>query len=95
MKDFRKADTMNMSRMPPAVMGIISRIGGTRPKIDKGKCKKCGVCARDCPTKAMSFVKGAVPKIDYNKCIRCYCCQELCPQNAVSICTPLLRRMIK
>jgi uncharacterized protein (DUF362 family)/Pyruvate/2-oxoacid:ferredoxin oxidoreductase delta subunit len=95
MKDFRKADTMDMSRMPPAVMGIMSRIGGTRPKIDKGKCKKCGVCARDCPPKAMSFIKGSVPKIDYDKCIRCYCCQELCPQNAVSIRTPVLRRLIK
>ncbi len=95
LKDFKKADTMDMSRMPPAVMGIMSRIGGSRPKIDKNKCKKCGVCAKDCPPKAMSFIKGSAPKIDYNKCIRCYCCQELCPQNAVSIRTPVLRRLIK
>jgi uncharacterized protein (DUF362 family)/Pyruvate/2-oxoacid:ferredoxin oxidoreductase delta subunit len=94
-KDFKKADTMDMSRMPPAVMGLISRIGGTRPQIDRKLCKKCGVCVQDCPPKAMTFVRGSPPKIDYNKCIRCYCCQELCPQNAVSVRTPLLRRLIK
>ncbi|HEY3273492.1 MAG TPA: DUF362 domain-containing protein [Methanocella sp.] len=95
LKDFKKADTMNLSRMPPAVMGAITRIAGSRPQIDRKKCRKCGVCADDCPPKAMTFVRGSVPKIDYNKCIRCYCCQELCPQNAVSVRTPLLRRLIK
>jgi uncharacterized protein (DUF362 family)/Pyruvate/2-oxoacid:ferredoxin oxidoreductase delta subunit len=93
--DFKKADTMDMSRMPPAVLGLMSRIGGSRPHIDRNRCKKCGVCAEDCPPKAMTFVRGSPPKIDYNKCIRCYCCQELCPQNAIRVRTPLLRRLIK
>ena len=95
LKDFKKADTMDMSRMPPAIMSVITRIAGSRPQIDRNKCKKCGVCAEDCPPKAMTFVRGSPPKIDYNKCIRCYCCQELCPQNAVNVRTPLLRRLIK
>jgi ferredoxin len=95
LKDFKKAETMDMSRMPSAFTGLASRIGGSRPRIDRNKCRKCGVCAEDCPPKAMTFVRGSVPKIDYNKCIRCYCCQELCPQNAVSVSTPLLRRLIK
>jgi uncharacterized protein (DUF362 family)/Pyruvate/2-oxoacid:ferredoxin oxidoreductase delta subunit len=95
LKDFKKADTMDMSRMPSAFAGLASRLGGSRPQIDRNKCRKCGVCADDCPPKAMTFVRGSVPKIDYNKCIRCYCCQELCPQNAVSVRTPLLRRLIK
>ncbi|OPY27941.1 MAG: F(420)H(2) dehydrogenase subunit I [Methanocella sp. PtaU1.Bin125] len=94
-KDFKKARTMSMSRVPPALMGVMTRLGGSRPQIDKSKCVKCGVCAKDCPPKAIAFVKGSVPKIDYGKCIRCYCCQELCPQNAVSVRTPLLRRLIK
>jgi ferredoxin len=95
LKDFKKADTMNLSRMPPAVMSVITRIAGSRPQIDRKKCRKCGVCADDCPPKAMTFVRGSVPKIDYGKCIRCYCCQELCPQSAISVRTPLLRRLIR
>jgi uncharacterized protein (DUF362 family)/NAD-dependent dihydropyrimidine dehydrogenase PreA subunit len=94
-KDFKKARTMDTSRMPPALMSILIRLGGSRPQIDKRKCKKCGICAEDCPPKAMTFIAGSVPKIDYGKCIRCYCCQELCPQNAVSVRTPLLRRLFK
>jgi uncharacterized Fe-S center protein len=77
------------------VMRLVSRLGGSRPKIDSNKCKKCGICAEDCPPKAMTFIHGHVPKIDYGKCIRCYCCQELCPQNAVNVHTPLLRRLIR
>lgn len=93
--DFKKARTMNMSRVPPALMSLMTRLGGSRPHIDKSKCVKCGICAKDCPPKALVFVKGSVPKIDYGKCIRCYCCQELCPHNAVSVHTPLLRRLLK
>ena len=95
LKDFRKADTMDMARMPPFVMGLMARLGGTRPQIDRNRCIRCGICADDCPPKAMTFSRGSVPKIDYNKCIRCYCCQELCPRNAVSVRTPLLRRLLK
>jgi uncharacterized protein (DUF362 family)/Pyruvate/2-oxoacid:ferredoxin oxidoreductase delta subunit len=93
--DFKKADTMTMSSLPPAVMGLMARIGGKRPQIDRNKCRKCGICVDDCPPKAMTFVRGSPPKIDYDKCIRCYCCQELCPQNAIRVRTPLLRRLIK
>ena len=93
-KDFKKPDTMVSGRRGRNVMGFIGGLRASRPVINKGKCKKCGICARDCPPKAMTFVKGFSPVIDYNKCIRCYCCQELCPESAVDVQTPLLQRIL-
>lgn len=93
-RDFKKAETMNLSRIPPVVIDAVNRLMGSRPAIDRNKCKKCGICARDCPPKAISFEKGSVPQIHYGKCIRCYCCQELCPHNAVGIHVPLPRKII-
>lgn len=95
LRDFARAETMDMSRMPPALMGLASRIGGSRPKINAGRCRRCGICARDCPAKAISFCEAMAPEIDYKACIRCYCCQEICPHGAVDVHTPLLRRLIK
>ena len=57
-----------------------------RPKIDKSKCVRCGVCVKSCPVAggALHFKKdGKPPVYDYTKCIRCYCCQEMCPKKAI------------
>lgn len=50
------------------------------PKCDKGKCKACLACARQCPT-------GAIPesepcKTDTDKCIACGRCIVVCKQGA-------------
>ncbi|HUL61535.1 MAG TPA: DUF362 domain-containing protein, partial [Methanocella sp.] len=96
LKDFKMPRTMGV---PPSgtgrqLMGMMGRLRASRPVIDKGRCKKCGVCAKDCPARAMMFANGAVPRIDYDKCIRCYCCQELCPQQAVTVKVPWTRRIL-
>ncbi len=94
LKDFKKPPTMPMDRIPPALLNTARRFVSNRPRIDAGKCVKCGICARDCPPKAMKFTKGSPPVIDQGKCIRCYCCQELCPEGAVYVAKPLVRRLI-
>ena len=93
-QDFKKPETFISGRRGRNVMGFIGGLRASRPVINKGKCKKCGICARDCPAKAMAFTKGSSPAIDYNKCIRCYCCQELCPESAVDVRSPLLQRIL-
>jgi uncharacterized protein (DUF362 family) len=93
-RDFKRADTMNLSRVPAPLLNLASSLVATKPAIDAGKCRKCGICARDCPPKAMFFTGASVPIIDYGKCIRCYCCQELCPHSAVSVRVPLARKII-
>lgn len=37
--------------------GVISR--GVPPKIDYNYCKGCGICAQECPTKAITMVDEA------------------------------------
>ncbi len=64
---------------------FISPFNSRLPKIDKKKCKKCGLCAGHCPISACVFTKGEVPTIDKKECIKCYCCQEFCPHDAISL----------
>lgn len=52
--------------------------------IDAETCKKCGLCAKGCPTTAISGVLGKEAYvIDAAKCIRCGACVQACPFNSV------------
>ena len=97
MGDFKKTTTSSMWWLGEGTfLTKFARLFvATKPHIDTSICRKCGECAKDCPPKAMQFVKGSVPHVDYHKCIRCYCCQELCPQGAISVSTPFIRKIIK
>ena len=48
-------------------------------EIDEDKCRKCGLCARQCPANAIDGELGKVPyRIDQNKCIMCGNCMTAC-----------------
>ena len=54
-------------------------------KISEELCKKCGLCARNCPVNAINGVVGKeVFKIDKEKCIKCGLCLNNCPFKAIS-----------
>ena len=71
-------------------MGCGSRAGkmemhsAGKPKVVLEKCKKCSLCARNCP---VSCIKGEVGKtvyeIDQSRCIKCGMCQSSCRFNAI------------
>jgi len=46
--------------------------------IDEEKCRGCGICARNCPAKAISGQRREPHKIDPDKCIKCGICLEGC-----------------
>ena len=47
-------------------------------------CKKCGICAKNCPVSCIEGVRGKeVFKINQNKCIKCGTCMGACPFNAI------------
>ncbi len=46
-------------------------------------CKGCGICAKNCPTSAISGKIKEVHVIDQDKCIKCGVCMEKCPFKAI------------
>jgi NADH-quinone oxidoreductase subunit F len=43
------------------------------------KCRGCGICARSCPTHAISGDKQMVHVIDQSNCVKCGTCLDVCP----------------
>jgi len=56
-----------------------------RYTIDAALCKSCGLCARKCPTGAISGAKGEAYVIDEAACSKCGQCVSSCRFNAVGI----------
>ncbi len=53
-------------------------------EIDPEKCKKCSLCARQCPVGAITGVVGKEPfVIDETKCIKCGLCMSSCRFQAI------------
>jgi len=49
------------------------------------KCPGCGLCAKYCPTEAISGEKKKPYVIDDAKCIRCGLCMKVCRLDAISV----------
>jgi NADP-reducing hydrogenase subunit HndC len=47
------------------------------------RCKKCGICAKNCPVSCISGDKNTPYAIDQEKCIKCGACMEKCPFKAI------------
>jgi len=49
-------------------------------------CIGCGLCSRDCPSKAIEMVEvdgKKCPQLNLSKCVFCYQCAETCPRKAI------------
>ena len=56
----------------------------TRYKIVPELCKKCSLCARNCPVQCISGVPGKEPyHIDQSRCIKCGACMAGCRFHAI------------
>ncbi len=54
--------------------------------INPEACVRCGECALNCPSHAISFDEEADRyRVDRGKCICCYCCAEVCPADAIGV----------
>ncbi len=52
-------------------------------KIVDEKCKKCGVCFKNCPSKAIEWEKKQVARIIQEKCTKCGICYEECKFDSI------------
>ena len=54
-----------------------------RFQIDAETCKKCGICAKNCPVGCITGDKNTPYVIDQEKCVKCGMCMEKCPFKSV------------
>jgi formate hydrogenlyase subunit 6/NADH:ubiquinone oxidoreductase subunit I len=79
---FRKPATQKYPAVKPKVPDGFRG----RQIFDINLCISCGLCARDCPAKAIEMVdvEGKKrPLFHLDLCVFCYQCAESCPRNAI------------
>lgn len=57
-----------------------------QPIFDSDLCIGCGLCCKECPSKAIDMVEvdgKKKPEVHLGKCIFCYHCVEICPKKAI------------
>ena len=73
----------NVVALPDFIYRYFASFSYYKPQIDIEKCRKCGLCAKVCPAKAISMQE--YPIINKDKCIYCYCCHENCPHSVIEL----------
>jgi polyferredoxin len=64
-----------------ALLALPARLAYWRPRT-AGECNRCGACARECPTGAITSKDGF--DVDAGECVMCMDCQVECPQQAIA-----------
>ena len=65
------------------IFPFLSSMFGKRPRIDKKKCVKCGICEKTCIVSPPA-IDCKAGKISH-RCVDCLLCMEQCPKNAISV----------
>jgi len=62
---------------------VIGKSYTTFPKLNKKKCKKCGLCAKICRNNAIFVPPGKYPTFIKDLCSGCGACMAVCPFGAI------------
>jgi len=63
----------------------VEKIYANFPKLDKGRCAKCGLCARKCRSNAVFKASSKYPVFIEELCSGCGLCWHICPNKAIGI----------
>ncbi|MCR3758326.1 nitroreductase family protein [Clostridium felsineum] len=62
-------------------------------KLQKSKCKKCGICIEVCPSIVLGMGEEGPEELEGTNCIGCGQCVAVCPNKAIdNVRTPLLKQ---
>jgi NADH-quinone oxidoreductase subunit F len=53
--------------------------------VDPERCKKCQLCIKHCPARAITGDKKTPARILQEKCVRCGVCYEVCPRKTAAV----------
>ena len=62
------------------LLGFFSRFSLFRVRFDQDKCKQCGLCEKNCKSRAIDAKAG---KVDYSRCVACFDCTAQCKFDAL------------
>jgi len=68
-----------------AFLGLLSKFSIMKPRIDKEKCKHCGLCVKSCKAACIDTTRA---EIDYLRCFTCLKCTKACPLGAIKYAPP-------
>lgn len=54
-------------------------------KLNKDKCKGCGLCIAVCPHRVFTMENGKADIVDKDRCMECGACALNCPFTAISV----------
>jgi 2-oxoglutarate ferredoxin oxidoreductase subunit delta len=54
-------------------------------RVDKLRCKGCGICVEFCPTGVLVLNDAKATVVDLEKCIACNMCDLRCPDFAITV----------
>ena len=75
-----------------ALLGATSTV---HARIDQSTCQRCGECARNCPSGAITLNQRTKRySVNRRKCISCYCCDEVCPFDSIRMQPTHFRRIL-
>ena len=66
-------------------LSFLSRFSLLKVRLDKSKCKECGLCEKNCKASAIDFRTGDV---DYSRCVVCGDCLGKCKFDALHFSLP-------
>lgn len=83
----------SLKYVPSLVRHLFRKLYYYHPEVSL-RCKRCGICVKSCPVKAISWKKGENPFVHKELCIKCMCCHEMCPYAAIDIHKSFVARLV-